>query len=182
MEQVTGAATQGTAVRYAIQPAQQQQQANRTVTAVSQPTSVQQVVIRPILTPAAASPTVSGVSAASTAAVKICNVSKSTTVQSPMGTLVLTVVGSNNNSCSSGSSVITTSTVASTETSSSSAQTAPESAANSPAASAAATPSTATPTRGVKRPATSKPAISKSALFEHQLKTDQNEALTPDWK
>ena len=182
MEQVTGAATQGTSVRYAIQPAQQQQQANRTVTAVSQPTSVQQVVIRPILTPAAASPTVSGVSAASTAAVKICNVSKSTTVQSPMGTLVLTVVGSNNNSCSSGSSVITTSTVASTETSGSSAQTAPESAANSPAASAAATPSTATPTRGVKRPATSKPAISKSALFEHQLKTDQNEALTPDWK
>ena len=181
MEQVTGAATQGTSVRYAIQPAQQQQQANRTVTAVSQPTSVQQVVIRPILTPAAASPTVSGVSSASTAAVKICNVSKSTTVQSPMGTLVLTVVGSNN-SCSSGSSVITTSTVASTETSGSSAQTAPESAANSPAASAAATPSTATPTRGVKRPATSKPAISKSALFEHQLKTDQNEALTPDWK
>ena len=35
--------------------------------------------------------------------------------------------------------------------------------------------------RGVKRPA-SKAMISKSTLFEHQLKTDQNGAVAPDYK
>ena len=82
------------------------------------------------------------------------------TIQSPMGTLLLTVVDAE------------ASTVA---------QSAPVATSQKPTPVESNKPS---PTRGVKRQAAPAPkaSISKATLFEHQLKTDQNGALAPDCK
>ncbi|XP_046439811.1 chromatin modification-related protein eaf-1-like isoform X4 [Daphnia pulex] len=100
------------------------------------------------------------------------------TIQSPMGTLILTTMDG-----AGGGASPTLSTGA---TSSSTTITNSSTAVASPAPSAEAGRSNATPARGTKRPAPPsappKPSISKSTLFEHQLKTDQSGALAPDCK
>lgn len=92
------------------------------------------------------------------------------TIQSPIGTLILTTTLDGDTG-----SQATTSTTAATNTVSKS-NSSTDSSSNTETASPAA--------RGVKRPAASapKPNISKSTLFEHQLKTDQSGALAPDCK
>jgi hypothetical protein len=99
------------------------------------------------------------------------------TIQSPMGTLILTTMDGGGGASP---------TVSTGATSSSTTITNSSTAVASPAPSAEAGRSNATPARGTKRPAPPsappKPSISKSTLFEHQLKTDQSGALAPDCK